>query len=155
SNHVAPELLYFDLGVLDVVADRRPHFDHRLVHLGLHTLLQENFPLLDDFSVNVRAEIASNRINSLVLFLDPDGESRFHNECNAGGSATCIDAPVSFFVCFCAFGPQKTLSPRRENSYAPFASEFGVEGLFVAAPPGIDTPPPLRNACLRPCTGCA
>ena len=57
-----------------------PDLDHRLVHLGLHPLLQEQLALFDDLRVDVRAQIARDRIDGLIFLFDPDGESRQHKK---------------------------------------------------------------------------
>ena len=77
-DHVAAQLLDFFLGVLDVAADRGSDLDHGLVHLRLDPLLQEQLALLDDLRVDVRAQIARDRIDGLIFLFDPDGESRKH-----------------------------------------------------------------------------
>ncbi len=41
-------------------------------------LLQEHFALVNHFGIDVRPEIARDRIYRLVLLLDPDGETRCH-----------------------------------------------------------------------------
>ena len=78
GNHVAAKLLDLFLGVFNIAADRSPDLDHRLVHLGLDPLLQQQFALLDNLGVDVRAQIARDRINGLVFLFNPDGESRKH-----------------------------------------------------------------------------
>ena len=75
GDHVAAKLLDFFFGFFDIAADRGPDFDHRLVHLGLDPLLQEQFALLDNLGVNVRAQVARDRIDGLVFLFNPDGES--------------------------------------------------------------------------------
>jgi hypothetical protein len=42
------------------------------VHLGLDALVELTFALGNDLGVDVRAEIERDRIDRLVLFLDPD-----------------------------------------------------------------------------------
>ncbi len=75
SDHVAAQLLYFFLGVLNIAADRGSDLHHRLVHLSLDPLLQEQLALLDDLGVDVGAQIARDRINGLIFLFDPDGEA--------------------------------------------------------------------------------
>ncbi len=73
------------LRFLDVAADAGADLDHRLVHLGLHALVQEQLALLDDFGVDVRAQIARDRIDGLVFLFDPDGEvglGSFRGKCS-------------------------------------------------------------------------
>ncbi len=79
-DHVAAQLLYFFLGVLNIAADRGSHLDHRLVHLGLDPLLQKQLALLDYFGVDVGAQVARDRINGLIFLFDPDGERRKHGQ---------------------------------------------------------------------------
>ena len=45
------------------------------MHLRLHPLLQNHLALLQNLGVNVRAQVARDRINGLVLFFNPDSEA--------------------------------------------------------------------------------
>ena len=66
------------LGVLNVAANRGADLDHRLVHLGLNPFLQKQFALLDNLRVDMRAQVARDRINGLVFLFNADSESRKH-----------------------------------------------------------------------------
>src|SRR5712671_2069691 len=46
------------------------------MHLRLYPLLQQQPALFQDFSVDVRAQLAGLRIYGLIFLFDPDGESR-------------------------------------------------------------------------------
>ena len=45
---------------------------------------KQQLALFDDFRVDVRAQIARDRIDGLILLFDPDRESRMHG-CPSGG----------------------------------------------------------------------
>src|SRR4029453_3328769 len=65
-----------DLG--DVLADPGADLDHRLMHLRLDPLLQEDLSLVEDL-LDVRAQLSRLRIQDLELLLDAEGEGRaFH-----------------------------------------------------------------------------
>jgi hypothetical protein len=81
-DNIAPQHLHFRFGFLDVPANPGPHLHHRLVHLRLHPLLQDQFALLQDFDLNVRPQIPRLRIYRLIFLFNPDGESRCHLECS-------------------------------------------------------------------------
>ena len=87
-DHVSPQLFNFLLRLLDAAADRSPNLDHRLVHLGLHALLQQELALLNNFGMNMRSKIAGDRINCLILLFDPDSEGRTHGGLHQYKSAT-------------------------------------------------------------------
>src|SRR5579871_6104697 len=48
------------------------------MHLRLHPLLKNHLALLQDFGMNMRPQIASLGVYRLILFFNPDGESRLH-----------------------------------------------------------------------------
>ena len=75
SDHLAAQLDDLRLGVLDVLADSGADFHHRLVHLRLDALFHAELALGDDLGMNVRAQVARDRINGLVLFFNPDSEA--------------------------------------------------------------------------------
>ena len=87
AHHVAPQCLYFRLGFLDVFADRGAYLDDGLVQFGLDALLQEELALFQNFGVNVRSQIAGDRIDCLILLFNPDGKGRRHRSTNAGDSS--------------------------------------------------------------------
>ena len=68
--------------VLARLADRAAHasadLDHRLVHLGLHLLLQLQLSLRDELGVDVRSQIVGLRIDRLVFLLDAEREGGRH-----------------------------------------------------------------------------
>ena len=80
-HHVAPQLLDLGLGIFDVVTDRSPHLDHRLVQFRLHSLLQQQLALFQDFRVDMRAQVPSGRVYGLIFLFNPDGKSRLHSAC--------------------------------------------------------------------------
>jgi hypothetical protein len=57
----------------------------RLVHLSLNPFLQKQFSFFDNLGVDMRAQVARNRIYGLVFLFDPDGESRKHGYGPSGG----------------------------------------------------------------------
>src|SRR5262249_21172635 len=59
--------------LVDVLADARADLDDRLVHLGLHPLLQHELALVEDL-LYVRAKLARVRIDDLELLLDAERE---------------------------------------------------------------------------------
>ena len=77
-DHVPPQILQFFARFFDIGANRGAHLDHRLVHLGLDPFLQDQFALLDDLGVNMRAQIPSFRIDGLIFFFDSQRECRLH-----------------------------------------------------------------------------
>ena len=79
SNHVAAKFFDLFFGILDRGAHRRPHFDHRLMHLRFYPLLQDELPLLDDLGVNVRTQVPGYGIDCLIFLFNPDREGWFHS----------------------------------------------------------------------------
>ncbi len=77
-HNIAPQHLHFRFCFLDVFANPSPHFDHRLVHLRLHPLLQDLLSLLQQLDLNMRLQIPCLRIYRLILLFDSDTESRLH-----------------------------------------------------------------------------
>ena len=75
-DHVAPQLFDLGLRLFNIGTDRRPHFHHRLVHLGLHPLLKNHLALLQNLGMNVRPQIPRLRIYRLIFLFNPDGKSR-------------------------------------------------------------------------------
>ena len=78
-QNIAPQHLHFRFGFLNVLANPSPHLHHRLVHLRLYPLLQDQLALLQDLGLNMRPQIPCLRIHRLIFLFNPDGESRFHS----------------------------------------------------------------------------
>jgi hypothetical protein len=72
-HHLMADQADFLLGLMNIAANPRAHFDHRLVHLGFDPLDKYGLALLQDFEADVRAEVAGLRVDSLILFLNADG----------------------------------------------------------------------------------
>ena len=97
ADHVAAQFFQLVLGVFDVGADRGADLDHRLVHLGLHALLQHELALFDDLGVDVRAQIPRFRVDGLIFLFDTERESRSHRVIRArpAGKTRPADNPIS------------------------------------------------------------
>ncbi len=78
-----PQLTDFSLRVFDVLADAGPHFHHRLMHLRLDALFHPQLALSNDLGMDVRAQIARDGIDGLVLLFDPDSECGFHEKASS------------------------------------------------------------------------
>src|SRR5260370_4586659 len=59
-------------GVLDRIANLGAQFHHRLMHLGLDLLLEQDLAALEDF-LNVRLQLARLRIDNRELLFDTEG----------------------------------------------------------------------------------
>jgi hypothetical protein len=67
-----------ELGFLDIAADASAGLDDRLVHFGLDALGEHGLALFDHFHADVRAEVASFRIDGLIFLLDADAQAGLH-----------------------------------------------------------------------------
>src|ERR1700683_1158418 len=77
-DNIAPQQLHLRFGLLDVLANPSPHFDHRLMHLRFHPLLQDEPALLEDLRMNMRPQIPGLRVYGLIFLFNPDSERRSH-----------------------------------------------------------------------------
>ncbi len=77
-DNIAAQHLHFRFGFLYVLANPSPHLHHRLVHLRLHSLLQDQPALFEDLRLNMRLQIPRLRIYRLIFLFNPDAKSRFH-----------------------------------------------------------------------------
>src|SRR5262249_5234508 len=75
ADHLAADGHDLFARFLDIGANAGADFDHRLVHLGLHALGENGSALLEDFRVDVRAEVAGFGVDGLILFFDSDVET--------------------------------------------------------------------------------
>ena len=72
------------------VADAGADLDHALMHLRLDGFLELHLALGDDFGIDVRAKIARDRIDGLILFLDADGEAGRDGHLTGSSASACV-----------------------------------------------------------------
>ena len=78
ANNIPAQLLHFLFGLFDGLADRCADLNHRLVHLSLDSLLQQFPAFFEKLHLDMRAQLARDRIYGLILFFNSDGEGRQH-----------------------------------------------------------------------------
>ncbi len=77
-DHLAAQLVNILARLVDVAADARAHLHHRGVHLRLHPLLQPHLAHGQHLGLDVRAQIAGDRVNGLVLLFNAERERWAH-----------------------------------------------------------------------------
>src|SRR6185312_12475686 len=66
--------------LLNVLANARADFNHRLNHLRLDLLAEDHLPLFQEFR-DVRAQLTRLWVNYLELLFDAEGELIEHMDC--------------------------------------------------------------------------
>src|SRR2546421_377860 len=80
-DHVATQLLDFFFRIFDVVANCGTDLDHGGVHLRLNFLLKDQLALLNNLSVDMRAQIECDGIDCLIFLFNSDSEGGKHGYC--------------------------------------------------------------------------
>ncbi len=88
-DHFAAELVDVFAGFIDVAADAGADFDNGGMHLGLDALLQTQFALREHLGLDVRAQIARDRVDGLVFLFDAEREGRAHGMTSVAACWDC------------------------------------------------------------------
>ena len=77
-DHLAAQLVDVFAGLVDVAADAGADLDDGGVHLGLDALLQAQLALRQHLGLDVRAQIARDRVDGLVFLFNAEREGWPH-----------------------------------------------------------------------------
>src|SRR5690349_2237048 len=76
SDHLSSDRAQVRTRFLNVLAHSRADFEHRLMHLGFHLLVQQGPALGQNLRADMRPQVPRRRIDGLIFLFDSDVETR-------------------------------------------------------------------------------